>query len=108
MSAEPEITQHMLTNEDFFVILASDGVWDVISDQEACDLAIKHFGDPDKMAKTVAQKAIEKDSHDNTTALVVQFGWNADRVKKCVKEQHAVKAKQAAKVVDMFADSDDD
>lgn len=60
------------------------------------------------MASVVAQKAIEKDSHDNTSALVVQFGWNGDKVKSTIKAAGAAKAKQAAQVVDMFADSDDD
>lgn len=108
VSSVPEFTKHNLGREDFFIILASDGVWDVISDQEACDLAIAHFGDPKKMASVVAQTAIEKESHDNTSAMVVQFGWNADRVKKCAKEKDAKKAKLAAKNVDMFASSDDD
>ena len=33
MSARPEITVENIGEDDFFVILASDGVWDVLSDQ---------------------------------------------------------------------------
>ena len=127
VSAEPEFTVNNIGKEDFFVILASDGVWDVVTDQvpspivdaidshrpcagsqEACDLAIPHFGNAQKMAKAVAQKAIDKDSHDNTSAIVVQFKWNESRVRGCVKALQANKKKRAAEVVDMFDDSDDD
>ena len=59
------------------------------------------------MASVLAKTAIEKDSHDNTSAIVIQFGWNADRVKKCAQEKETLKAKNKAKVVDMF-DSDED
>lgn len=34
----PEVTQRNITSKDQFVVLASDGVWDVISNQEAVDI----------------------------------------------------------------------
>jgi len=107
VSARPEITVENIGRDDFFVILASDGVWDVMSDQEAVDLAKPHFGDPSKMAKVIASKAIQNDSHDNSSALVVQFGWNADRLKGAIKKEKSTKAKQKEKVVDMFGSDDD-
>ena len=39
------------------------------------------------MAKVIASKAIQNDSHDNSSALVVQFGWNADRLKGAIKKE---------------------
>ena len=133
VSARPEITVENICEDDFFVILASDGVWDVLEDQvmpktsrcicfvfflmsvlvrcdsqEACDLAIKYFNHgPEAMAKIVCQEAIKKDSHDNTSAQVIQFAWNGDRIKACLKEKKEKKKKEKAKVVDMFGSDDD-
>lgn len=36
VSAEPEILQHTVTSSDEFLILATDGVWDVLDNEEAC------------------------------------------------------------------------
>ena len=38
VTAEPEVLEHMLDNNDEFVILATDGVWDVIDNNQAVQL----------------------------------------------------------------------
>ena len=39
LSASPHVSEYQLTTEDKFVILACDGVWDVMSDQQEGVLA---------------------------------------------------------------------
>lgn len=38
LSAEPQITEHRIQPNDQFVIFASDGLWEHLSNQEAVDL----------------------------------------------------------------------
>ena len=40
--ADPVITEHRLTNEDKFLILASDGVFEFLSN-ETCVETVKHY-----------------------------------------------------------------
>ena len=53
--AEPEITKHTLTPDDSFLILASDGIWEFISSQEAVD---KVAGALDKGCMKATQASI--------------------------------------------------
>lgn len=57
------------------LILACDGVWDVLTDQETTDLLMKRYvekGGPDEdAAKYIVKTAIKKGSADNITAVVV-------------------------------------
>lgn len=57
-----------------FLILACDGVWDVFTDQEACDLLFPRFkevGPYADAAEILVKKAIERGSTDNITAIVI-------------------------------------
>lgn len=38
VECEPDVTRHHLTPDDKFILLASDGLWDVLTDQEAVDV----------------------------------------------------------------------
>lgn len=57
------------------LILACDGVWDVMSDQETADLLMKRYkekGGPDEdAAKYIVRTAIKRGSADNITAVIV-------------------------------------
>lgn len=75
----PEVAVLTLTPKDFFVVLVTDGVVDVLSNQDVIDTAAAHWNDPAEAAKSIVRSAFNKGSEDNLTALVVQFGW-ADAV----------------------------
>lgn len=55
------------------MILATDGLWKVISNQEAVDFIRYNLDEPHFGAKTLALKAYNRGSIDNITVVVVVF-----------------------------------
>jgi serine/threonine protein phosphatase PrpC len=53
----PEVTQRHISIRDQFIILATDGVWDVISNQEAIDI-VSSTAERAKAAKRLVQQAV--------------------------------------------------
>lgn len=81
VSAEPDINEITLGPQDQYLILACDGVWDVLNDQEAADL-IKNETDPQRAAEILKSAALapweygltgRRGSGDNITAIVVKI-----------------------------------
>ncbi|KAI6687782.1 hypothetical protein NL676_024610 [Syzygium grande] len=54
------------------LILASDGLWKVMNNQEAVDIA-RRIKDPEKAAKELAAEALRRDSRDDISCVVVRF-----------------------------------
>jgi len=78
--AEPVVTSHEINEEDDFLILASDGVWEFISSEEAVDIVSKNLSKGSTRAcQLLIEAAAEKwhqeegDYRDDITALVVQL-----------------------------------
>jgi len=46
VTATPDVKEVMLTEEDEFIVLACDGLWDVMSSQEVCDLVRSKLSPP--------------------------------------------------------------
>ncbi|CAD7697719.1 unnamed protein product [Ostreobium quekettii] len=82
--SEPEVTIIARDKEDEFLVLATDGLWDTMSDKEVCDLARRCFqrakerGAEPEMASRVAagvlmKTALDRGSKDNITVTVVDL-----------------------------------
>ncbi|KAI7735258.1 hypothetical protein M8C21_021586 [Ambrosia artemisiifolia] len=74
--AEPDVRQMVLTDNDEFMIVACDGIWDVMSNQEAVALVrcqLRLHNDPQRCAKELVNQALRLHSTDNLTAIVVCF-----------------------------------
>jgi serine/threonine protein phosphatase PrpC len=74
--ADPEIVKHILTSEDEFLILACDGIWDVMSNQQAVNIVrqcIKAGKDATQASVSLTQTALSRGSLDNCTVVVVIF-----------------------------------
>ncbi|VVB09599.1 unnamed protein product [Arabis nemorensis] len=92
LSAEPSITEHTLQPHDQFIICASDGLWEHMSNQEAVNIVQSHprNGIAKRLVKVALQEAAKKREmrysdlkkidrgvrrhfHDDITVVVVFF-----------------------------------
>lgn len=64
-----------LTKEHEWLILATDGVWDVISNEEAVQLVCQ-AGDPQKAASLLTSTSSNRGSADNISCIVVRFDFS--------------------------------
>ncbi|CAH8308663.1 unnamed protein product [Eruca vesicaria subsp. sativa] len=76
LSCEPELEEIVLTEEDEFLIMGCDGLWDVMSSQCAVTMVrrelIQH-NDPEKCSQALVKEALQRNSCDNLTVVVVCF-----------------------------------
>ncbi|RZC64514.1 hypothetical protein C5167_008199 [Papaver somniferum] len=72
LSSVPDIQHADIDPETDILILASDGLWKVMSNQEAVDIARK-IKDPQRAAKQLTVEALERDSKDDISCVVVRF-----------------------------------
>ncbi|CAH8313862.1 unnamed protein product [Eruca vesicaria subsp. sativa] len=70
--ADPEIQEEKIDDSLEFLILASDGLWDVFSNEEAVAV-VKEVEDPEESTKKLVGEAIKRGSADNITCVVVRF-----------------------------------
>eukprot|EP00958_Prasinococcus_capsulatus_P001675 scaffold148_cov371-Prasinococcus_capsulatus_cf.AAC.19 len=68
--ATPEICRRTLTPEDEFVVMACDGVWDVMSEQEVVEMIYTTVKEPSMCAKRLGVEAMNRGSGDNITVIV--------------------------------------
>lgn len=76
LSAEPELISTKLTEEDEFLIIGCDGIWDVFRSQNAVDFArrrLQEHNDPVLCSKDLVDEALKRKSGDNLAVVVVCF-----------------------------------
>ncbi|POM78307.1 Protein phosphatase 2C [Phytophthora palmivora] len=70
--AEPEVKKFTRTDTDRYVVLASDGVWDTVSNDDAAQLVLK-YEDPQSAAQRIMEEAYTRGSMDNISVMVVDL-----------------------------------
>ena len=80
VSAEPEVTQVSLGDGNFaFMVLCTDGVTSVLSDQEIVDVVKEGGAFPNDAAKSIVRLAEELGTQDNASCIVIRLsGWGKD------------------------------
>ncbi|KAI3526261.1 hypothetical protein L1887_05507 [Cichorium endivia] len=79
ITAEPETQNFKIIPEFEFLIMASDGLWDKVSNQEAVDIARPFCASVDKMeAISACKKLVEisasRGSVDDTSVMIIHLG----------------------------------
>ncbi|CAI9261289.1 unnamed protein product [Lactuca saligna] len=72
LSSEPDVSMEIIDDDTEFIILASDGVWKVMTNQEAVD-CIKNVKDARAAAKQLTEEALTRKSTDDISCIVVRF-----------------------------------
>lgn len=78
---DPEIRHERLQKDDTCLVLASDGVWDVLTNQDVADLCNSTLSRSagtvksklDLLSRQITKKAYDKGSVDNITCLVIDL-----------------------------------
>jgi len=79
----PEIFDYDINNDDKFLVVACDGLWDVFSNQEVTEYILNemkndykyntHTSNKNNIAKKIAIDAINKGSTDNISVMILFF-----------------------------------
>ena len=77
LTCEPHITKKLIDHNINYCVLASDGVWDVLSPDEVAKITQTHK--IDEMAKEIVETAMDRGSEDNISCIVVELN---KRIKK--------------------------
>ncbi|CAN4121314.1 unnamed protein product [Withania somnifera] len=76
LSAEPELQETLLSEDDEFLIMGCDGLWDVMSSQCAVTMARKELilhNDPERCSRELVREALKRNACDNLTVIVICF-----------------------------------
>eukprot|EP01097_Dermamoeba_algensis_P000878 TRINITY_DN1323_c0_g2_i1.p1 TRINITY_DN1323_c0_g2~~TRINITY_DN1323_c0_g2_i1.p1 ORF type:complete len:347 (+),score=56.61 TRINITY_DN1323_c0_g2_i1:56-1096(+) len=78
ISVEPHVKKLKLKRSHEFLVLACDGLWDVITYQDCVNIVSsmrKEGKNPTEIATFLTQEALTRKSQDNVTTVVILFTW---------------------------------
>ncbi|CAN1188585.1 Probable protein phosphatase 2C 10, partial [Linum perenne] len=72
LRSDSDVREANIDNSTDILILASDVLWKVMSNQEAVDIA-KKSRNPHKVARQLTTEAVHRDSKDDISCVVIRF-----------------------------------
>lgn len=72
----PDFFIKKIEDDDLFVIIGSDGIWDVIGQEEVFKMGIKKGISSEYFSKKLTNIAKERDTRDNTSCIVIKLNKN--------------------------------
>eukprot|EP00184_Porphyridium_aerugineum_P006497 CAMPEP_0184696424 /NCGR_PEP_ID=MMETSP0313-20130426/3725_1 /TAXON_ID=2792 /ORGANISM="Porphyridium aerugineum, Strain SAG 1380-2" /LENGTH=429 /DNA_ID=CAMNT_0027155051 /DNA_START=205 /DNA_END=1494 /DNA_ORIENTATION=- len=73
---DPYTSEYDLTDKDHFVIIACDGLWDVMDDEESVRFVSEKFSkgmDMNQISRKLVKSALDRGSMDNISVMVVRL-----------------------------------
>ena len=71
----PSIYKNKILEDDIYIVVASDGVWDTLNEDEVSNICIDNANlNTDDLGKLIIKRAIEKGSEDNISCILIQVG----------------------------------
>ena len=70
--ATPHVVKYALKPFDKYLVIASDGVWDALSDQDAISSCVDDISTK-QMAQTIVRNSLARGSKDNISCIVIRF-----------------------------------
>ena len=69
----PYIFLKKIEKEDIFVIMGSDGIWDVVEEDEIYKMSMDENITSDELSKKIIDLAKERETHDNISCIVIKL-----------------------------------
>ncbi len=75
ITSQPEIMSKPIDAQDEYIVIASDGLWDVMENEEVAKFITEQANSANflTLAKTLVTEAIRRGTMDNVTALVIDI-----------------------------------
>ena len=70
--SEPHVTKINISELDKYVIIASDGIWDVLDDGDVYDIS-RNYENSKDLCNAIVEKAIDKGSMDNISCFIIKL-----------------------------------
>jgi len=107
VSPEPEFfIKERIASEDEFLVLACDGVWDVMTNQDICDFIsarLKVHDNLETVCNEVIDTCLHKGSRDNMSIIIIAFPSAPKVDAEAVKADKALEATIEKKMSDLIA-----
>jgi len=112
VSPEPEFfIKPILPDQDEFLVLACDGVWDVMSNEDICNFVSARLKITDNL-ETVANEVIDtclyKGSRDNMSIIIIAFPAAPKPDPAAIKAEKELNELLEKKVTELIASHDND
>ena len=73
VSAVPYINKHIINEDnDKYVVIASDGVWDVVEDEHVYSLS-QNARNTEELCKMIINTAVKNGTKDNISCIVIKL-----------------------------------
>ncbi|KAF8017755.1 hypothetical protein BT93_H2836 [Corymbia citriodora subsp. variegata] len=91
--ADPDVQKVILTEDDEFLIIGCDGIWDVMSSQSAVCLVrqgLRRHSDPHQCARELVMEALRLETTDNLTVIVICLS-SPDQSESCPSQRRRLR-----------------